>query len=323
MHEAHEKLDEAKSTSNVTPEPGKAESFIRRLGISEAGALAALTALGYTYAFAYEYGYLSHFGIPFWVVDLSIVHVLVAVGALVAVVVTLMYVLPNLPPGPWWALGVHLLVVGSLVGMALIVATSTNWHHKREVAVAVLVGLPLAILALAQIRARLVGPIFWYKDKGSVLERWAYVINREKEMRKPDLLDHSLGAMERAGLRAYAWLAPVWVLLIAGPVVVQYLGLGAAYQQSVYVVVPTQPECVAARRYNDYIVCALFDRKSASILPAFRLIQLGDSLLLLPPACRAALRGHHLRVAVPQAVGPTLPPSAKIPRRPPCRLDSV
>lgn len=254
------------------------ESFIRRLGVSETVALAGFTVLGYSYAFAYEVGYLRHFGIPFWVIDLSLVHILVVIGVVAPVVAFVMFLLfPLLPPGPWWGLIVRLSTVALLVGQLVIIMIIFNWHHRWQLVATIVFGLPSALVTIGYINSRLIRPIFLYRDKGSWLERWAFSLSRELASRKPNLLDDSVATMDKAGLRVSVWLAPVWWLFVIGPIVVQYLGNAAAFYKTDYLVIAAQPECVAVRKYNDFFVCPLIDRSSHRILPAFRLIRLGDS----------------------------------------------
>ena len=253
-------------------------SFIRRLGVSETVALAGLTVLGYSYAFAYEVGYLRHFGVPFWVIDLTLVHILVVIGVVTPVVAFFMFMLfPLLPAGPWWGLLIHLSRLVFIVGQLVLLAIIFDWHQRWQLVALIVVGLPSALVALGYINSRLILPISLYKDKGSWLDRWAFSLTREWASNKRNLLDDTVATMDKAGLRASVWLTPVWMLFILGPLAVQYVGNAAAFYKTDYLVVETQPECVAVRKYSNYVVCSLIDRKTRRILPSFRLIQVGDS----------------------------------------------
>jgi hypothetical protein len=267
------KMPEAMKNPDGTP----AESFLRRLGISEAVALAGLTALGYYYAFAYETGYLSHFGIPAWVIDLSLVNVLVVVGVFATVLTFIVLTFQTLPGGPWWALLVHLGVLIGIGGFTVVAYKVTNWASTWEIVVGIILVAPGALLTLGYFLSRLILPIFLHKDKGSWLDRWAFVLRREWASAKPNLLDHTVSTMDKAGLRASTWLAPIYFLAILAPIAVRLIGVAAANTRSEYVVVGGEPECVVVRKYDDYAVCAAIDRKSRRVVPAFRLIQLGDS----------------------------------------------
>jgi len=306
--------------------PDAPESLLRRLGISEAVALAGLTALGYCYAFAYEAGYLSHFGIPFWVIHLSLVHVLIVVGVFASVVSLLILLFQVLPGGPWWALLIHLSIVVGVGGITVLFLWILDWHNTWELVLGIVFGVPGALVTLGYINSRLILPIFLYKDKGSWLDRWAFVLRREWARSKPNLLDDTVATMDKAGLRVSVWLGPVWMLFIFTPLAVRFAGLAAANVKGEYVVVAGEPECVAIRTYGDYVVCSLIDRKSRRVLPAFRLIHVGDSTARV---YRIELLGH-LRapevaattapMSVPKAV-PTARPS--VPKMPPTASSSV
>ena len=61
-----------------------------------------------------------------------------------------------------------------------------------------------------------------------------------------------------------------------GPFAARYLGLAAAYLKEQHAVVVSSTECIAVRRYGDYLICSDFDRKTKRLLPTFRLIRPGD-----------------------------------------------
>jgi hypothetical protein len=258
--------------------PDVPQTFLQRLGISEGVAIACATLTGYLYAFSYETGYLSHYGIPAWFIQLSLVNVLIAFGAVVFVLVVLPYVLMAFPAGPWWALLYQISGLVLPLGFTAFILAMTDWHDWRAVVVGVFLVLFPAIFALVEIARRLIAPIFLYKDAGSWPHRWEFAFRREREAhaKKPDLLGHSILAMNKAGLRQ-SWLLILWIVFIVGPFAARYLGLGAAYFKMRYAVVAGSHECIAVRRYGDYLVCTDFDRVAKHLLPSFRLLRLGDA----------------------------------------------
>lgn len=255
---------------------GIRESLAKRLGISEGVALGGATIAGYAYAFSYENGYLSHYGLPFWLIELSVVNVLITVSALILLLVLAAYGLALFPAGPWSAL---LFQLGNLVlpvGLTIVVVTTTNWNEWPGAAVGAVLGGLLALISLGSIHRRLILPLLLYRERGSWPERWAYAMKLEREAhtRDPDLLTHSIQSIQEAGFRR-AWLFGFFLLFVFGPTVTHYLGRAAASFNTKHAIVMASPECVAVRRYRDYIVCSDFERTTRRILPSFRLIQVG------------------------------------------------
>ena len=235
--------------------PDVPQTFLQRLGISEGVAIACATITGYLYAFSYETGYLSHYGIPAWFIQLSLVNVLIAFGAVVFVLVVLPYVLMAFPAGPWWALLYQISALVLPVVFTAFILAVTDWHDWRAAVVGVVLGFLPAIFAIVEIARRLIAPIILYKEAGSWPHRWAVAFHREREAhaKKPDLLADSMRAMSKAGFRQ-SWLLLLWLIFIVGPFAARYLGLGASYFKTRYAVVGGSHECIAVRRYGDYLV---------------------------------------------------------------------
>lgn len=253
------------------------QSFLKRLGISEGVAIACVTITGYLYAFSYETGYLSHYGIPAWVIQLSLVNVLIAFGAIVFVLVVLVYVLMALSPGPWWALLYQLSILVLPVSFTVFLFTTIDLQQWQSIIVAVLLGWVPAYFSVVGINKRLIAPIVLYKDAGSWPNRWAaaFYSERKAHAKNPDLLGHLIGAMDTAGVRQ-SWVILFSIIFISGPFAARYLGLAAAYLKEQHAVVVSSTECIAVRRYGDYLICSDFDRKTKRLLPTFRLIRPGD-----------------------------------------------
>ena len=249
------------------------ESLAKRVGISEGVAVAGATVAGYAYAFSYENGYLSHYALPFWLIDLSIVNVLITVAALILVLVVVTYVLVLFPAGPWSALLYQLANLVLPVGLVILILTATNWNEPRQATFGAVVGGLTALIAVGEIRRRIVGPLFLYRDRGSWLERWAFArqLERETHARSPDLLAHSIQTMHRAGVKS-TWISGFWVLFVFGPLVTHYVGRATARLNTTHAIVAVSPECIAVRRYTEYMVCSDFDRKTLRVLPSFRLL---------------------------------------------------
>ena len=52
--------------------------------LTEGFMLAALSILGYTLAFIYEYNYCNYFGIPTWLIQVDFSNIIFAIGSLIS-----------------------------------------------------------------------------------------------------------------------------------------------------------------------------------------------------------------------------------------------
>ena len=253
------------------------DSLAKRLGISEGVALGGATIAGYAYAFSYENGYLSHYRLPFWLIELSVVNVLITVSALILLLVLAAYILALFPAGPSTALLFQLGILVLPVALTILVVSVTDWNQWPAAAVGAVVVAFSVVFSIDATWRRLIRPLIQYKDKGSWRERWAYAMNAEREAhRNPDLLTQSIDTIHGAGFRR-AWLVGFLLLFVFGPALTHYVGRAVAAFSTRHAILAASPECVAVRKYGDYIVCSDFDRPTRRVLPSFRLIQVGTA----------------------------------------------
>jgi hypothetical protein len=109
---------------SLPPSPTNAARPRGRILPSDAFALGGITALAYGTTFVYEAGYLGHFGIPIWLIELDLSRVFVAAGGLTIVGSVVFWTLRLLPdrPAAIALLADRFLMPLLLLGLVLVLA---------------------------------------------------------------------------------------------------------------------------------------------------------------------------------------------------------
>lgn len=236
--------------------------------LPEAILIAGLPFLGYAYAFAYEYGYLAHYHLPYWLIHLSLVQVIVTMAAIGLAYMYALSTVGTLPAGPWY--GFLAITFELLVASMVIVFSSRmmNWHRWP---VRIIGGAFESYLLLYVVRLvvwRIVKPI--RNGEGTVLER--LMADRQKIRRTTyDLHDRVVNSTSPLGVTPamHVW---GWVIFGVMPVVVMFIGgWTATLQHELEVTVGPQP-CAVLRAYTDEIICAPFDSATHKMSRNFSVI---------------------------------------------------
>jgi hypothetical protein len=234
------------------PEATKAPSTAFKL--SDALLVAGVPALGYFCAFCYQYGYLKHFGIPFWFVQVGLpqVAILVALGIMIASFVWT-GVLRLLPGGPYAAVVTGLLeMVGPVFALGLLVWLA-DWGSWFSTFFTVAAGLFLAWFAFLRSLELFVVPLVKYE--GTVLERWNQRLMQELKKPDTDFANVTMDRWIRSGRLAPHYPLMSWLLLFVIPFAAYNAGILSANWKRTWLVRVEKPACVIVGEHQSGWLC--------------------------------------------------------------------
>jgi hypothetical protein len=246
--------------------------------------IAAIPLIGFAYAFAYEYGYLTYFGVPYWTIHVTLPHALGITALFIALWLTTGFILNLLPKGPWFGVIWHgwNIMLGVL---AFRIATAyIDWTSPASVFIAVTFGGFLGLLTLVEFLKRFVAPLI--NNSGTWLERWNEEAQKDIRTERTDAHFALLTTLEEKGVPVSKWLFPMWVSLVALPAICYGAGAYAARHQAWFLVAERDAPCVLLRRYGDVTLCAGYNRPSAT---------LNGRVVLLPSGSEITARRQALR----------------------------
>jgi hypothetical protein len=236
--------------------------------LSEGLLLAATPALAYIISFRFEASYLEWYGLPSDLVELSLEHVVFSWTIMLAVVLSLMVFIGNLPARPWHRVLTRVFTVVMVVCAVGIVLLT------RSIAV----GLPRHVLTVIAIAVGGFGflwilveslvPILKHKD----LPRWLDRYSREDEAvaaKSPATV--LTWAIDTQGMRVLS----LWImsfLFFSGITAGGYLGRLVASLNHHHLVAGGPPECAIIRRYGGHLLCVEIDRATFRVRRSLRLL---------------------------------------------------
>ena len=213
------------------------------------------TAWAYALAFAYETGYLIHFGIPSDFAEVDLRSLLIGAASMLATVffiyTTTSIFVPNLPRRVSPQLQEDFaLVVWCSIGIGLL-GTLTHWGYA-------LIGLALPPAAF--LTTVLIVPIFrhgsgyWAKLEAAAKAR------HSRESDETSVLDAAGSMRELRAVIKWLGLPTMWILAVAliSAYVAHYVGYLDADHQEVFLV-SAKEKCVVVRVRTDGLLCATLD----------------------------------------------------------------
>jgi hypothetical protein len=199
--------------------------------------------LGYCYAFAFEFGYLHHFGFPYWLIHLSLQQVIVAISLLVFVVLLSSVVFTLLPERTRYP--AFLAIQNAQLLPLFLSFRELDWRWLPTMPDWAKLILLATAFALIVYLSRLVAR-------------------------------RLTSALERASAR-YRIAKPAMVLVIISltlaPLSLYGIGTFIAQEQVWYEVVASPERCVVIRGYDENVICAPFDPASHAVDRRFRILE--------------------------------------------------
>lgn len=287
---------------SLAPKPVGSESSTRgRILPSDALTIGGATVVAYATTFVYEAGYLGHFGIPIWLIDLDLNRVFVAAGGLTLVGGIVFWTLRVLPDRPA-VLGLlfERFVLPLLLLTLVVIIALDGQPGPWKWSAAGFFGLMFAMY----IGVYWVAPIKRFRSD----PKWISRIARDKESddrqssaRDPNTLWNRVAKrVYRAGYDAYFyWWAgfAFYGLLYAAHVMG---GFQASHQKFFLSRVYDGTEVIALRQYRDSWLCVQLDSTHTRVLPKILVILASadtavewniyhfKSLSVVPPSDRPA-----------------------------------
>ena len=229
--------------------------------------IAILTALAYVAAYSFHRGYASHFGVPPFLMEISIQSLMIALGASVTVLL-LAFVVLDMVISFWpshWPDGAQLAVrrvvlVSFVIGVTgwLIDVSSKSWFV-------------IATLAVIFITVSLVLPLITHRKERSYVAK-LHAAN-QGELRRTtregllDLIERKTGS----GIVLIA-IVTIFALFACG-----LIGSRAARTQDEFLVLSSMSPCVVVTRAGDHLVCVGADFKDKLLNGEVYLVPMGGS----------------------------------------------
>jgi hypothetical protein len=228
----------------------------------EAILIAVVTACGYLFAFYYEKGYLSHFGVPLDLISVDLLSVLKFSTLFFAVVFTLFPIInafPILWPTLHPYLAFYLPRFLFLFLFAVVIPFLMFGFERIAYWLIGLIGVGTASLLF------LVGPLFVYRKEGSWKARLD-AADAEERISTPTVATqiHRIGgpyALLLFGSFAFA----TFLVTIAGE--------SAAMREKTHLVIHGEPELLVLKVYGENAICAEFNRATKTVGRKFRVIK--------------------------------------------------
>lgn len=243
----------------------------RGVRISEAALLAAAPAIGAALAFAFEAGFLHHFGLPAWLIRLDLSQIVLATLTVATGSVSLYNVLWVVPKRPWF-LPIYFLCLPVLMGLSgWFVVHYTEWKWGWHLVVPVLWATVSWSLAGIWLVTDFMFPLMRREPTTSVWERWESLFDKESDHRAG-----SIGASVQKSLGVTGGIALVVVLF----------GLGGAYFYGRYKADGLvdldwlgSSDCALIREYGSSGLCIDVDTARRLVHPSYHLVPLDQNQL--------------------------------------------
>lgn len=215
-------------------------------------------AIGYGLAYAFEWGYCSVFGIPSYLIELSINNVLFTVSTVVTLLalVTLVWypyvILPIQKASKPWQIRLSYLAGGLLIVILLAALYKEVW----------LEWVPLLIGIVATWIAVFIIPMIfrWIKQKISLLLGREKIKETQKSEAVPAPTTKSTNELTKRKLAIIILFSTVllfWIAFTAGQ--------ATAEMQDEFFVIADPTDCVVLRTYGENLICAPIDMEKIKI----------------------------------------------------------
>jgi hypothetical protein len=244
-------------------EPTRSRSLL-----SETVALAITPIAAYAIAFSYEAGYLSHFGLPLWLIDLNLSRIFVVLSGLVFLLWIAYFSLVILPAKALvvfrW---VRAFFIPCMMGYLTYVLLRLALHEHRAWWIpGLLMGLMTAYSAFVWV----IHPLVTHRDQPTLAARLA-ISQREEALASPDTaLDLSLRRLIAAGFDIRLPLISGFGFALLLPLA-HLTGRIAAERQTFFLVEQSRSELVALRSYGDHLIVASVDTVQHEIGPVYEI----------------------------------------------------
>jgi prepilin signal peptidase PulO-like enzyme (type II secretory pathway) len=231
------------------------------IALSEGIILAAVPVVAYLFAFVFEAGYATVFGIPIQFITLGLTNVFVVGGSLLLVTLIL-------------------LIIADLATMVL--RQSENPIYRRLSTLAPLLFASFGLLLLevgTPLRSALIGLlvgwllIIFFQFVFPILSQRGESTYHNKLLAQ-ELHDARMGGLFSSIARRYGGVYQLIYFLAIALFVTYYAGQADAFRERTFLVTESVPECVVLRIYGDEMVCAPFDRSTRKVEPRFTLLRL-------------------------------------------------
>jgi hypothetical protein len=230
--------------------------------LTDAAIIAAASSYAYAVAFAYEAGFLEHYGLPIWIIQLDLAHVLVALTGMTTINYVFWWIIELVPTRAREVLPMATSwLAGALALWLALLAFVWLWDRQDESTntLAVIVAAVGILIAYGMI----LQPLWKFKTSGGIPAR--YRVARETEANeRPRAIAHALGSrLEAAGVNAHA--LRVWFTILSGVLGVAFLfGYREAVAQDTFLVSP-DTSAAAVRSYGDHLIVAHLDSARRSV----------------------------------------------------------
>lgn len=236
----------------------------KKLPISEAVILAAISASAYLFAFLYEQSFMAYFGIPTQFVNVSLVTLL-TFGAATAVFLICLAGLANvlfsfLPKHPFLSFYIPRY---ALLGFLTVLVPFFLYEGRKGRLVMLCIWIVLTI-------GLFVMPLIIYRKKGSWDKRYDAAIEAESGKNIQGLYRR---IEERYGVRELGLIVFV-VMACLG--LASSMGEAEAVNQRFFLVINTKPETVVLRVSGENIICAPFDRNKREVKKSFSIRKVAE-----------------------------------------------
>ena len=233
----------------------ESKSEIRSLLLSSAG-VAIISLTGYLIAFIYELGYTSFFGIPYTLIELSLVVILTAIGGLFLIIVCIVFCVNAI--WPFFAdrtSVIHRRLIAWLPFFIMYLGLLLIYGGTPQFSVTVRnIGFLLAILLFSEF----IWPLLTQRRKKTYIEK----LEAQENLTYSD--DKSF----------FYWIASKPIGLAGGRLVFALfllylfshsLGESAAMKQESFLTLEGKENIAVLRIYNNKFICAPFNRKSKKL----------------------------------------------------------
>lgn len=236
-----------------------------RMPLSDRFLVAALPVVAYALVFIYKVGYYGVFELPVEFITLSMVDVLIGVGALLALCFTLVaainavfsFLPKDMPASLEWRF--ELLTPPLVIVLALFFLYTGLWKEWL---------LPLILLTVLGL-ILFVPPLHTKGQEGSYLEK----LGALDRSRAGDIWEDTRSLVYWATRSLRPSVLALITYGLVGLYVVYHGGRASAVKQQVFRVASTSPETVVLVMNQEWMICAPFDRTTQEVEPSFIMLQ--------------------------------------------------
>ncbi len=246
--------------------PERPNNFLGPL--SDALFLALVTVGAYWVSFCYEAGYLSGFGLPIHVVQISLSTTLVVAltlsGAAYVLFTIINFALLHWPEHPAIqekVFRIGLMLLFPLWQLLIYGPRRKDWFVYM---------FPLALIALFEF----IWPFLVYPNRGSLRERFIADETAEAPVRNRLMFPRIHKIVGTSG-------SFVLLLSLVGSLCAHRAGQAAAETQKEYFVFADAPDFAVVRMYSDTIIRVQFDRKTKAVQPRVIVRKIGTEKVML------------------------------------------